>query len=271
MERKEGETIRAAVRERYALIAREGRDSGCCGGESSGGSACCGAPAARSPAEVASALGYHVGELHSAPEEANLGLGCGNPQAIASLKPGETVLDLGSGGGFDCFLAARSVGETGFVVGVDMTADMVALARDNAAKAGRGNVEFRLGEIERLPVADSSIDVIISNCVINLSPDKPQVFREAFRVLKTGGRLAISDVVAFAPIPERLKADLDSYASCVAGAASVDELRDILAEAGFVDIRIRPKRESAAFIRDWSKTESLEDFVTSATIEAVKN
>jgi len=199
-----------------------------------------------------------------------MGLGCGNPHAIAALKEGETVLDLGSGGGFDCFLAARAVGETGRVIGVDVTPEMVSKARQNGASAGFRNIEFRLGEMENLPVADASVDVIISNCVINLSPEKPQVFRDALRVLKPGGRLAISDVVATAQLPDEMKEDLALYAGCIAGAASVDELVDMLREAGFTDIRIQPKDESREFIRDWAPGMKVEDFVVSATIEAAK-
>jgi len=262
MQRFSSDELRTAVRDRYAAVARgQGTECGC-------GPSCCG-PAASS-ADTSRALGYSAEELAQAPEGSNLGLGCGNPQAIASLKPGETVLDLGSGGGFDCFLAARAVGAQGRVIGVDMTADMVSLSRKNAAKAGTATVEFRLGEIEHLPVADSSVDVIISNCVINLSPDKPQVFREAFRVLKRGGRLAVSDTVASAPIPDELKADLASYSACVTGSASVDELQSMLSEAGFRDIRIRPREESRQFIRDWSPDQGVENFILSASIEAVK-
>jgi ubiquinone/menaquinone biosynthesis C-methylase UbiE len=215
-------------------------------------------------------MGYSSEDISSVPEGANLGLGCGNPQAIASLKAGEAVLDLGSGGGFDCFLAARAVGEKGKVIGVDMTPDMISLARKNAQKAGNNNVEFRLGEIEHLPVEDMSIDVIISNCVINLSPEKLQVFREAFRVLKNGGRLAVSDIVASAEIPEKVKSDLASYSSCIAGAVSVDLLHEILTAAGFVDVRILPKDESREFIKDWSPEMGVENYAISASIEAVK-
>jgi ubiquinone/menaquinone biosynthesis C-methylase UbiE len=196
-----------------------------------------------------------VAELSQIPEGANLGLGCGNPQGIAALSPGETVLDLGSGGGIDCFLAAQQVGDSGWVIGVDMTPQMLARARANAAKSGVRNVEFRLGEIEHLPVSDASVDVILSNCVVNLSPDKPAVFREAFRVLKPGGRLAISDMVAKGPLPAEVRADLDSYTGCIGGAAEISELKEMLSQAGFVDVRITPKAASR-------------DLVVSANIEA---
>ncbi len=252
------EQIRDAVRDHYGLIAR-GQSSGCCGPQASG---CCGSASA--------ALGYAPDQLGAVPSGADLGLGCGNPQAIASLKPGESVLDLGSGGGFDCFLASRSVGSAGRVVGVDMTHDMLALARANAAKGGYANVEFRLGEIEHLPVADATIDVILSNCVVNLSPDKAQVFREAFRVLRTGGRLAISDVVASGPFPEELKGDLALHSACLVGASPVKELEAMLAAAGFTNIRIQPKAESRSFMKDWAPGTNLEDYAVSATIEAVK-
>jgi arsenite methyltransferase len=256
------EDLRTAVRDRYGAVARgQGTECGC-------GPDCCGG--AVSAEETSKSLGYTAVDLSGVPQGSNLGLGCGNPQTIASLKPGETVLDLGSGGGFDCFLAARAVGDGGHVIGVDMTADMVALARKNAQKAGMPNVDFRLGEIEHLPVADSSVDVIISNCVINLSPEKPQVFREAFRVLKRGGRLAVSDTVAAAPIPEEVKSDLASYAACIAGSASIDELQGMLSAAGFQDIRIRPREESRQFIKEWSPDKGIDSFIQSASIEAVK-
>lgn len=179
----------------------------------------------------------------------DLGLGCGNPHAIAALRPGETVLDLGSGAGFDSFLAAKQVGKTGRVIGVDMTPEMVAKARKLARTDEYSNVEFRLGEIENLPLADSSVDVIMSNCVINLSPDKRRVFREAFRVLKPGGRLAISDVIATAPLPEPVRNDLALYSSCIGGAATIAELGTMLKESGFQNIRIQPKDESREFVR----------------------
>jgi len=265
------DVVRGAVRSRYADIAEVGTDSSscCCGPVSS----CCGPlPPGAVADEVSTSrkLGYTEEELAAVPEGANLGLGCGNPQAIAALKPGETVLDLGAGGGFDCFLAARAVGEDGTVIGVDMTPEMIARARENARKAGYANVDFRLGEIEYLPVADSTVDVIISNCVINLSPDKPAVFRDAYRVLKPGGRLAVSDVVATAELPQEWRDDMELLSGCISGAAQVDELEAMLAEAGFVDIDIQPMEESREFIREWQPGTGMQDYVLSASIQAVK-
>jgi len=215
-------------------------------------------------------LGYSLEELLSAPAGANLGLGCGNPQAIADLKPGEVVLDLGSGGGLDCFLAARQVGEGGRVIGVDMTPEMIGRARQNAEASGFRNVEFRLGEIENLPLADQSADVIMSNCVINLSPEKQRVFDEAFRVLKPGGRLAVSDVVAIAQIPEEYQSNPDLYAGCIGGASLVEDLRSMLAKAGFVEISADVKEESAEFIQAWAPNRPITNFVRSAYIQAIK-
>ena len=263
------DVIRDAVRERYGDIARKGK-AGCDCGPSS----CCkGAEAAPYPKiydEQSSQMGYSIEELASVPEGANMGLGCGNPQAIAALRSGETVLDLGSGAGFDCFLAAGQVGSTGKVIGVDMTPDMISKARENARKGSYSNVEFRLGEIEHLPVPDASVDVIISNCVINLSTDKPSVFREAYRVLKPAGRLAVSDVVATAELPKDVRNDLALYSACVAGAASVTDLESILADIGFADIQIAPKDESREFIREWAPGRNLEEYIQSASIEARK-
>jgi arsenite methyltransferase len=256
--------VREEVRSTYGKIALN-LQSGCGTAESS---VCCGFD--RPSVTAADKLGYSADEIAALPEGADLGLGCGNPQAIASLKPGEIVLDLGSGAGFDCFLAARSVGPAGRVLGLDMTPEMLATARANAAKAGVSNVEFRLGEIESLPVSDDTVDVIISNCVINLSPDKPRVFREAFRALKPGGRLAVADIVRSADLPPELSADLAAQCGCVAGAASVDELEAMLRAAGFTDIRIRPKDASREFIRSWIPGRNAADYVVSATIEAVK-
>jgi arsenite methyltransferase len=254
------DVIREAVRSRYGEVAEQ---SSCCPPSSS----CCG-PATVDENEVARRLGYTDAELAAVPEGANLGLGCGNPQAIAALRPGEVVLDLGSGAGFDCFLAARQVGEQGRVIGVDMTPQMVAKARENGRKAGYANVEFRLGEIEHLPVADGSVDVIMSNCVINLSPDKEAVFRDAFRVLKPGGRLAISDVVATAELPAETQADMQLLSACISGAVRVEEIERLLEVVGFVDVEIRPVEESREFIREWVPGSRFEDYVLSASIEA---
>jgi arsenite methyltransferase len=258
------EKVHEIVRESYAKVALSGA-TGCSTGSSS---ACC--ESERPTATPAEKLGYSAGEIAALPEGADLGLGCGNPQAIASLKPGETVLDLGSGAGFDCFLAARSVGPSGHVIGVDMTPEMLAKARANAGKSNAANVEFRLGQIEQLPVADNSVDAIISNCVINLSPDKPQVFREAFRVLKPGGRVAVADIVRTAELPPEIASDLAALCGCVAGAASVDELGQILRDSGFEQIRIQPKEVSKQFIRTWTSGSNAADYVVSSTIEAVK-
>jgi SAM-dependent methyltransferase len=265
---------RRAVRRRYARIAEE--PSSCCGdgAEAEESSSCCGdgAEAADATAgpddELNRQLGYSADETESVDGDANLGLGCGNPNAIASLQAGETVLDLGSGAGFDCFLAAREVGDGGRVIGVDMTPEMVEKARDNAETNDATNVEFRLGEIEHLPVADATVDVVISNCVVNLSPDKPQVFREAYRALRPGGRLAISDVVLTAELPEEVHADLESVASCVAGASPVPDLERMLAEAGFERIEIESDEASEAFISEWDDERDLSEYVVSATIEA---
>lgn len=219
---------------------------------------------------ISTRLGYSQADVDLVPEGANLGLGCGNPSAIASLKAGETVVDLGSGGGFDCFLASPQVGDTGHIIGIDMTPDMISKARNNAEKGQYKNTEFRLGEIEQLPVADNTADVIISNCVINLSPNKPQVFREAFRVLKSGGRIAISDVVATAKLPEDIRNNALLIAACIGNASLIDELRGYLEEAGFSHISIQAKDESREFIKDWAPGHNAEDYVISATIEAIK-
>jgi arsenite methyltransferase len=252
------EEVRNTVREHYGKVAETNGAVGCAPG-------CCGATASAS-----AALGYSSDELAAVPDGANLGLGCGNPQAIAGLRAGETVLDLGSGGGFDCFLAARQVGPTGRVIGVDMTPQMVTKARQNALGAGVTNVDFRLGEIEHLPLQDASVDVILSNCVINLSPSKSDVIREAFRVLRPGGRLAISDVVATAPIPERFRGTDSAWTGCVGGAARVDELERMLTEAGFAEVAVRPRPESRAFIKDWLPGTGVEEYIASATVEATK-
>jgi SAM-dependent methyltransferase len=254
METQDNDTIRTQVRTAYAKVAKGagGCSVGCCGTEGAG----------------SMAFGYTEEDLGAAPEGADLGLGCGNPQAIAALKPGDTVLDLGSGAGFDCFLAAKRVGRTGKVIGVDMTPEMIAKARENARKVEAPNVEFRLGEIEHLPVSDASVDVILSNCVINLSPDKGAVFREAFRALKPGGRLAISDVVSIADMPPALAESVEALTGCVSGAAKIESLQALLTEAGFGDVRIEPRTESRAIIGQCMP--GAEDYVTSATIQAMK-
>jgi arsenite methyltransferase len=291
------ETIKQYLRRRYGAIASQaGADSSaaCCGGiPRQDESACCqadeNAKVAGEPgcgcgsdpgpsagccsgaaSDYAAQLGYTAEEQAAAPAGADLGLGCGNPVAIASIRPGETVLDLGSGAGFDAFLAARQLAGTGRVIGVDMTPAMVDKARRNAAKASYPNVEFRLGEIEALPVPDASVDLIISNCVINLSTDKPRVLAEAFRVLKPGGRLAIADVVATRPLPSALREKLPLIGACLAGATLVDEFRQMLAAAGFGDIVVQPKEASRKFIAQWGDDPTVADYLVSATIMAVK-
>jgi SAM-dependent methyltransferase len=255
------------VRARYGGIAEAAGAASCC---APAATSCCGDTAPGTPEAKSRQMGYSDAELAAVPEGANLGLGCGNPQAIAALKPGEVVIDLGSGAGFDCFLAASQVGETGRVIGIDVTHEMLKKARENAGKIGAANVEFRLGELEHLPVADNTADVILSNCVINLVPDKAQVYREAFRALKSGGRLAISDVVNQAPLPARLKDDPALLCGCIAGAATVEENEAWLAKAGFVDIRVTPKAESRELISTWAPGSGIEEFVVSAIVEARK-
>jgi len=245
--------IKELVRSRYGSIAANASAS-CCGPEQ--------AKAVR--------VGYSEDELNAVPEGANLGLGCGNPQAIAGLRPGEVLIDLGSGAGFDCLLAAKQVGPDGHVIGVDMTHEMLKKARENAARVGAGNVEFRLGELEHLPIADGIGDVIISNCVINLVPDKAQVFREAFRVLKPGGRLAIADVVNIKPLPEELASDKSLLCGCIAGAAPTTEVELLLRQAGFTDVSIAVKQESREYIETWAAGRGIENYVASAAIEARK-
>jgi len=221
--------VRSAVMQAYGKIAVYS-DSCCEPG-------CCGTAAAN-PQAASEAIGYSAAELAELPEGANLGLGCGNPVALASLKEGETVLDLGSGAGIDCFLAAKRVGPTGRAIGVDMTHEMLKRARENAAKVGFDNVEFRLGEIEALPVADASVDVVISNCVINLSPEKDRVFQEAFRVLKLGGRLAVSDIVLLGDLPDAVLQSIDAYVGCLSGAVLKDAYLQAIRDAGFSDVEV---------------------------------
>lgn len=239
---EEIDDVRVKVRERYGRIAAEFGESAaaasCCGPVESAAS-CCG------PAQPANVVQlsqiYEAGEVHELPTDVTgLSLGCGDPITLAALQPGQTVLDLGAGGGIDCFLAAQRVGETGRVIGVDMTPAMVEKARANKAKIGAHNVDFRLGEIEHMPVADESVDVIISNCVINLSPDKPQVFREAFRVLRPGGKLAVADIVTQGPLPDEIRESLDAWIGCVAGAMDVNDYVSAIGDAGFEDISYTP-------------------------------
>lgn len=268
--------IRKAVREAYAKVAK-GQGS-CCGPSSS----CCSGSTAES---ISAHIGYSKDELKAAPDGANLGLGCGNPLAHASLKKGEIVLDLGSGAGFDCFLAARRVGKTGRVIGVDMTPEMIEKARGNARKGGFDNVEFKLGEIEKLPVADVSVDVLISNCVINLSPDKPRVFREAFRVLKPGGRLMVSDIALRRELPDAILDSVSAYVGCISGASLKDDYLGAIAAAGFEEIDVIDERRfpigdmahdvtAKAVVKAYGtspeKIRELEDSVVSIKVSAVK-
>ena len=258
------DAMRRTIQEGYSAIARVGGWStdaieaavsglpatSCC----TPGGGCCG-PATFSPAQLATAIGYSAEELAAAPESANMGLSCGNPTAIASLKPGEVVLDLGAGGGFDCFIAGSKVGATGRAIGVDMTPDMLAKARGNIAsyrsQTGLDNVEFRLGEIEHLPVADRSVDVVISNCVINLSTDKAQVWREIARVLRPGGRVAVSDLALLRPLPEAVLRDLEALVGCIAGALLVDAMERFAKEAGLTGVRLAKKPGYVEAMTDW--------------------
>jgi SAM-dependent methyltransferase len=257
--------IKEMVRARYGGIAEAaGTAASCCAPAAS----CCGPTA--TPDSKSREMGYSDAELAAVPDGANLGLGCGNPQAIAALKAGEVVVDLGSGAGFDCFLAAQQVGASGRVIGIDMTHEMLKKARENAGKIDARNVEFRLGELEHLPIADNAADVILSNCVINLVPDKAQVFREAYRVLKPGGRLAISDVVNTAPLTSDLAADPVLLCGCIAGAAPAARIEAWLAEAGFADVRVTAKAESRDLISTWAPGSGIENFVVSAIVEGRK-
>ena len=265
MKENDSEKVRQMVRDRYAQVAAGGP----CGCQSEPANSCCGASTsiAESMNQV---MGYSNKDLNSVVEGANLGLGCGNPTAIGNLKEGEIVLDLGSGGGFDCFLAAKKVGDKGRVIGVDMTPEMLARARENAVKIGTSNVEFRLGEIEHLPVADSSVDVIISNCVVNLSPDKRQVFKDAYRVLKPGGRLVISDVVATTEMPDQMREQAALLTGCIAGAEHIDKIRGLLEEVGFNEVKIELKARSKELVSGWFPGSGAENYVASADIEALK-
>ena len=300
METMDKEKIRETVRERYGSIAKGGSLSpettpaasccapsatpkqtlpmaSCCAPVDTAAKAeasCCGTEdfSTEKMAAYMGKLGYSKEDLAGVPDGANMMLGCGNPLALASVKPGETVVDLGCGGGFDCFLAAKEVGETGRVIGVDMTSDMITKARRNVEKIQTKNVEFRLGEIEHLPIADNTADIIMSNCVINLSPDKMSVYHDAYRVLKPGGRLAISDVVATAPLPDDIKNNLALLSACIGGAATIKDTEEMLQAAGFDEIRVTPNDKSREIIREWDpgKTKKAADYIVSAYIEGRK-
>ena len=273
--------VRTYVRERYGKFAEDfslETAASCCGPAASD-SSCCGP---ETSAAVISADKLYEMDISELPEDVTgLSLGCGDPVTLASLEPGQIVLDLGSGGGIDCFLAAKQVGETGHVIGVDMTASMIEKARHNKAKMGVDNVEFRLGEIEHLPVADETVDVVISNCVINLSPDKPQVFRESFRVLRPGGKLSVSDIVTDGPLPEEIKRSMSAWAGCVAGALDASDYVGAIKAAGFTDVELKPVYFDKAMIDSAAEqldlgevaiasTESLEKSVYSAKVTAWK-
>ncbi len=266
--------IKNNVRQTYGKIVSSDRannnaqDLCCSNANSSLESSCCGT--AGNSNEISKQLGYSQDELNSVPEGSNLGLGCGNPQVIASINEGETVLDLGSGAGFDAFLALDKVGNAGKVIGVDMTTEMINKANENIKKRNFTNIEFKLGEIENLPLENNIVDVIISNCVINLSPNKSKVFDEAFRVLKNGGRLAISDIVSKQQMTEEMKQDSGAYCACISGASSVSEIENMLKKSGFQDIKIEPKSDSSEFIKNWSDKFVSENYVVSASITASK-
>lgn len=262
---KNTEDVKREVRSAYGGVAEANNQNKSCGNSRS----CCGV-SAKPDSGYSKELGYSQEDLNSVPEGCNMGLGCGNPQAIASLKQGEVVLDLGAGGGFDVFLAAKQVGQKGKVYGVDMTPEMISKARDNASKNGYKNVEFLLGEIEHLPLPNNTVDAIISNCVVNLSTNKESVFKESFRVLKEGGRLAISDMVASKPLPPEMIDNKELYCNCISGAITMNELKKILAKTGFTDIVIEPQENSRMFIKDWVPGSDAENYVVSAKIKAVK-
>jgi SAM-dependent methyltransferase len=250
--------IRKKVREHYVDVA-ENKTSCCSEANACGGDE-----------NISQNLGYSPEDLKALPEQSEMGLGCGNPLSFARLQPGEVVVDLGSGGGIDCFLASKAVGPAGSVIGVDMTPQMLAKVRKNADSGGYANVEFRLGEIENLPIPDQTADAVISNCVINLSTDKRRVYREAFRVLKTGGRFAVADMAAIAPLPKALKEDVAAYTGCISGAASVEEIKEWLTAAGFQRVEVKIKRKSSEFIRSDAHGK-LDNYVASADITAWKS
>ena len=254
--------IRNAVRSSYGKIAiGNAKEDGCCGGS---------IKLKKSSIEISRKIGYSDEEISNAPEEANMGLGCGNPQLIANIKENETVIDLGSGGGFDCFLASKKVGPKGYIIGVDMTPEMINKSRVMAKKYRYRNVDFRLGEIENLPVADNTADVIISNCVINLSPNKQRVYNEAYSVLKKGGRVAISDIVLIRELTEEMKQDEKLYCGWVTGASSVEELRVYLEKAGFGEISIETQEVSKEYAEKWAHNLKVGEYIMSASVKAMK-
>lgn len=275
------EKIRESIRQTYGKVAKQGRyvqlssaNSSCCGSEQPEKpkqAAGCGCGSKEIDPETMSAyLGYSKEDLTAVPEGSNLGLGCGSPKTIAGIKKGETIIDLGSGGGFDCFLAAKEVGHKGHVIGVDMTPEMISRSRQNLEKIKTDNVEFRLGEIEHLPVEDNIADLIISNCVINLSPAKQQVYNDAFRVLKKGGRIAISDIIALKPLPDDVKNDLALVSACIGGAATIQETEKMLENSGFGRIKITTQKVSQALVDEWLPNSRAREFVAPAYIEAEK-
>ncbi|HEY3323237.1 MAG TPA: arsenite methyltransferase [Planctomycetota bacterium] len=273
------EEVRQKVREGYGRIAQAGQSS--CGAPS-----CCGSTSSKQNKKLAQTVGYSDTDLASLPDGANMGLSCGNPTALASLKAGEVVLDLGSGGGFDVFIAAQKVGKKGRAIGVDMTPEMLAKARRNITayhkRSGLDNVEFRLGEIEHLPAADNSVDVVISNCVINLSPDKPQVWREIARVLKPGGRVAVSDLALLRPLPPNIVKMVEALIGCIAGAVLVKDTQRMARQAGLSEIVLTPKPDYVAAMQGWRdplykriikhlpRGMSPADFITSLSVSARK-
>ncbi len=255
--------LKKVVKEHYGKVAVNA--TGCCG---NGSLPCCGS--GDSLTQISERIGYRPDEISNLPEGAVLGLGCGNPLGLARIKEGDTILDLGSGGGIDCFLASRKVGPRGKVIGIDMTPEMVARARRNADSGNYQNVEFRLGDIEALPVESNSVNLIISNCVINLSPNKKKVYAEAFRVMKPGGELSISDIVAYKPLSDEWRQNLEAFSACVSGAALIDELLEILRACGFVDVKITPDPESSRMIKEWYPGSGLEEYLVSAHLSARK-
>lgn len=254
--------IRNIVRESYKSIVENNNESTCCEAST--------ITLKKSATEISESIGYSKEEMNNIPEEANLGLGCGNPQLIANIKEGETVVDLGSGVGFDCFLASKKVGPKGYVIGVDMTPEMIMKAREVSRENNYNNIDFRLGEIENLPIADNIADVVISNCVINLSPNKQRVYKEIHRILKNGGRIGISDIVLMKELTEEMKSDEKLYCGWVTGASSVEELKKYLQNAGFSEINIEIKKVSKEYEEKWGHNLNVGEYIMSASISARK-